>query len=78
MLIGDNRFDREIAMEAPSLETRELLFSTCLKTMPIDDHVKPSTLASNTNGYVAADIAAVCREASLFALQRISSQQSMS
>ncbi|CDH52954.1 aaa family cdc48 subfamily [Lichtheimia corymbifera JMRC:FSU:9682] len=72
------RFDREIAMEAPSLETRELLFSTCLKTMPIDDHVKPSTLASNTNGYVAADIAAVCREASLFALQRISSQQSMS
>ncbi|KAI7881117.1 AAA-domain-containing protein [Lichtheimia hyalospora FSU 10163] len=72
------RFDREIAMDAPGFETREMLFTTCLKTMPVDDHVKPNTLASNTNGYVAADIAAVCREASLFALQRISRQGSMS
>ncbi|KAI9316676.1 P-loop containing nucleoside triphosphate hydrolase protein [Dichotomocladium elegans] len=71
------RFDREISMEAPDVITREMLFRTQLKNMPLDDTVTVDLLASSTNGYVAADIGAVCREAAMHAVQRFSRQGSM-
>ncbi|KAL1936322.1 hypothetical protein VTP01DRAFT_456 [Rhizomucor pusillus] len=74
------RFDREISIDAPDFQTRKALFTASLQSIPIDrKSVNEDMLASATNGYVAADIAAVCREAAMQALRRsISSLENVS
>ncbi|KAI8374450.1 P-loop containing nucleoside triphosphate hydrolase protein [Radiomyces spectabilis] len=64
------RFDREISLDAPDVSARRSLFSTQLKKMPTDDSIDLDALAAMTNGYVAADIASLCREAATHAVQR--------
>ncbi|EIE89433.1 hypothetical protein RO3G_14144 [Rhizopus delemar RA 99-880] len=66
------RFDREISMEPPSAEDRYSLFESQIKSMPLDKNFDLRTLANMTNGYVAADINATCREAAMLAVQRAS------
>ncbi|ORE05740.1 AAA-domain-containing protein [Rhizopus microsporus var. microsporus] len=66
------RFDREISMEPPSVDDRYSLFESQVGNIPLDKDVDIQTLANMTNGYVAADINAVCREAALLAVQRAS------
>ncbi|KAL4211773.1 P-loop containing nucleoside triphosphate hydrolase protein [Rhizopus microsporus] len=66
------RFDREISMEPPSVDDRYSLFESQVGNIPLDKSVDIQTLANMTNGYVAADINAVCREAALLAVQRAS------
>ncbi|KAI9273575.1 P-loop containing nucleoside triphosphate hydrolase protein [Sporodiniella umbellata] len=64
------RFDREVAMDPPSADDRYILFKSQTKLMPIEEDFDPRSLADMTNGYVAADISAVCREAAMLAVQR--------
>ncbi|KAI9247418.1 P-loop containing nucleoside triphosphate hydrolase protein [Phascolomyces articulosus] len=64
------RFDREISIDAPDVKTRKTLFSTQLSNMPLEDNINSELLASITNGFVAADITALCREASMHAVER--------
>ncbi|KAI9355174.1 P-loop containing nucleoside triphosphate hydrolase protein [Pilaira anomala] len=66
------RFDREISMDPPNAEDRYALFEAQLNKMPLDDAVDIETLSTMTNGYVAADINAMCREAAMNAIQRAS------
>ncbi|KAI7852872.1 P-loop containing nucleoside triphosphate hydrolase protein [Circinella umbellata] len=66
------RFDREISIDAPDVETRKTLFATQLSNMPLEDGINSELLASTTNGFVAADITALCREAAMHAVERAS------
>ncbi|RCI05459.1 hypothetical protein CU098_012881 [Rhizopus stolonifer] len=66
------RFDREVSMDPPSADDRYSLFESQIKQMPLDESFDLRSLADMTNGYVAADINAVCREAAMTAVQRAS------
>ena len=63
------RFDRHIEVGAPDEEARVSIFKVHTKDMPLADDVNLKKLAKNTDGYVGADIEAVCREAAMLALR---------
>eukprot|EP01104_Vermistella_antarctica_P013803 TRINITY_DN4244_c0_g1_i1.p1 TRINITY_DN4244_c0_g1~~TRINITY_DN4244_c0_g1_i1.p1 ORF type:complete len:745 (+),score=98.21 TRINITY_DN4244_c0_g1_i1:185-2419(+) len=64
------RFDREIDVPVPDPAQREAIFLKCTKLLPLGDDVDLKALAHQCNGYVGADLAAVCREAGLGAIRR--------
>ncbi|RUS18369.1 LOW QUALITY PROTEIN: P-loop containing nucleoside triphosphate hydrolase protein [Endogone sp. FLAS-F59071] len=64
------RFDREVSIDAPTELTRRRILESQTRTMPLADDVDISALARMTNGYVGADLASLCREAALGALDR--------
>ncbi|CEP16301.1 hypothetical protein [Parasitella parasitica] len=66
------RFDREIHMEPLSAIDRYSLIETQTAKMPLGSSVDMEALASMTNGYVAADINSMCREAAMSAVRRAS------
>ncbi|KAI8581192.1 hypothetical protein K450DRAFT_172549 [Umbelopsis ramanniana AG] len=61
------RFDREILIDAPNENARLHILRSQLKKVPVlnEDDVL-AKLAVMTNGYVAADLMALCREATMF------------
>lgn len=63
------RFDREIEMKPPSKEKRFEMLKSLTRQVPLDDHVDLYSLATNTNGFVMADLVSLVREACLFAAQ---------
>ncbi len=69
-LLRPGRFDRIILAPAPSEKARLEIFKVHTKDMPLDKDVKIEELAKETEGYVGADIEAVCREAALLALRK--------
>lgn len=72
-LLRSGRFDRKIKVEAPKKwETRKELFDHYLKEKELSD-VNTEVLAKQTVGFSGADIAAICREASLIAFREDSS-----
>ncbi|MDL2270269.1 CDC48 family AAA ATPase [Methanobrevibacter sp. OttesenSCG-928-I08] len=68
-LMRPGRFDRHIKVETPNQEGRESIFKVHTKNMPITKDVDLEKLAKKTDGYVGADIEAVCREAAMLALR---------
>jgi len=68
-LLRPGRFDRIILCPAPDKKTREEIFKVHTKGMPLKD-VRIGELAEKTEGYVGADIEAICREAAIFALRK--------
>ncbi|MBN2112155.1 CDC48 family AAA ATPase [Candidatus Woesearchaeota archaeon] len=68
-LLRPGRFDRIILAPVPDLKTREEIFRLHTKGMPLKN-VKVEELAAKTEGYVGADIEAVCREAAMLALRK--------
>ena len=69
-LLRPGRFDRIILAPVPDETGREKIFSVHLKKMPLENGVDSKELAAKTNGYVGADIEAVCREAAIMALRQ--------
>ncbi|KNC98972.1 AAA family ATPase, CDC48 subfamily [Spizellomyces punctatus DAOM BR117] len=68
------RFDREIEIGIPSAEARLEILTTLLRRVPhtlTDSEI--SQIAASTHGYVGADLAAVCREAGLKTIHRVTS-----
>jgi len=63
------RFDREILIGAPNETGRKEILDIHTKDMSLDDDVDIEALASQTNGFVGADLAALSREAALDAIQ---------
>ncbi|MDO5862326.1 MAG: CDC48 family AAA ATPase [Thermoplasmata archaeon] len=59
------RFDREIEIGVPGRKGREDILSVHLRDMPLTQDVTPERLASMTQGFVGADLAALCREAAM-------------
>ena len=68
-LMRPGRFDRHIQVKEPDEEARISIFKVHTKGMPLADDVDIKKLAKNTEGYVGADIEAVCREAAMLALR---------
>jgi len=67
-LLRPGRFDRIILTPVPDEKTREEVFKVHAKGMPIKG-ITTKELAQSTEGYVGADIEAICREAAIIALR---------
>jgi transitional endoplasmic reticulum ATPase len=68
-LMRPGRFDRHIKVEDPDETARLAIFKVHSKDMPLADDVDLEKLAKKTEGYVGADIEAVCREAAMLTLR---------
>eukprot|EP00271_Cylindrocystis_brebissonii_P017256 TRINITY_DN4417_c0_g1_i2.p1 TRINITY_DN4417_c0_g1~~TRINITY_DN4417_c0_g1_i2.p1 ORF type:complete len:448 (+),score=118.58 TRINITY_DN4417_c0_g1_i2:567-1910(+) len=64
------RFDREIAMAMPTTEERRSILRLHSRGLPLGDDVDLAAIARLCQGYVGADLAALCREAAMSALRR--------
>jgi len=67
-LLRPGRFDRIVMAAIPDEESREAIFAIHTKAMPLKD-VDLKELAKKSDGYVGADIEAVCREAAILSLR---------
>jgi transitional endoplasmic reticulum ATPase len=65
--------DRELGVPLPDAATRKALLETLLKAVPTGD-LELDEIASRTPGFVAADLAALVREAALRAASRASTE----
>ena len=65
------RFEKRIYIPLPNSVGRREMFKINLKGMSVDSRVDMDTLVQMTEGYSGADIANVCREASLMQMRRI-------
>lgn len=72
---GQDVCDRELSVPLPDGATRRALLETMLRTVPSTDLDLPA-IAARAPGFVAADLAALVREAALRAASRASAQRS--
>ncbi|AFL66054.1 CDC48 family AAA ATPase [Desulfurococcus amylolyticus] len=68
-LLRPGRFDRLVYVPPPDYNARLQIFKVHTRKLPLAEDVNLDELARRTEGYTGADIAAVCREASLIALR---------
>ncbi len=68
-LLRPGRFDRLVYVRPPDKKSRLAIFEIHTRNMQLSDDVDLEELADLTNGYVGADIEAVCREAVMLALR---------
>jgi transitional endoplasmic reticulum ATPase len=66
-LLRPGRLDRHIHVPVPDEEARRKIFEVHTQDKPLANDVDLDNLARRTDGYVGADIEAVCREASMAA-----------
>ncbi len=64
------RFDREIEIGVPGKDARKDILEIHLKNMPLADDVDLDELASNTQGFVGADLSSLAREAAMKCLNK--------
>lgn len=65
------RFDREITIGVPDRQGREEILKVHSRGMPLARDVNLADLARITHGFVGADLAALCREAGMSALRKV-------
>jgi transitional endoplasmic reticulum ATPase len=65
------RFDREIEIGVPDREGRKEILEIHTRKMPLAEDVDLDALADLTNGFVGADLEALCKEAAMHALRRV-------
>ena len=68
-LLRPGRLERFIYVRPPDLKEREIIFNIHLKGKPIAPEIHIQELAQRTQGYVGADIEAICHEAAIIALR---------
>jgi ATP-dependent 26S proteasome regulatory subunit len=68
------RFDREIEIDPPNAESRRDILVHACKLLNLDASVDFDVLKNQTNGYVGADLIALCREAGMTALGNMTSR----
>ncbi|WP_267162798.1 CDC48 family AAA ATPase [Halovenus salina] len=66
-LLRPGRLDRHIHVPVPDQEARRKIFEVHTREKPLAEDVDLDDIAARTDGYVGADIEAVCREASMAA-----------
>ncbi|WP_435333196.1 CDC48 family AAA ATPase [Haloarchaeobius sp. TZWWS8] len=66
-LLRPGRLDRHVHVPVPDEAARKKIFEVHTRDKPLADDVDLQWLAQQTEGYVGADVQAVCREASLAA-----------
>jgi transitional endoplasmic reticulum ATPase len=65
------RFDREIVIPIPDKHGRRQILNIHTRGMPFAEDVDLERLAFLTHGYVGADLAALTREAAIYAIRRL-------
>ncbi len=70
-LLRPGRIDRLVYVSPPGKEERVEIFKVHLKDKPLGNDVDIDVLAAGTKGYVGADIAAICREATMLAIREV-------
>ena len=68
-LLRPGRFDRILLVPVPEKASRKQIFQVHLAAMRTGKDVDIDALVEKTDGYVGADIAAMCREAAMLALR---------
>ncbi len=68
-MLRPGRLDRLIYIMPPDLKDRMTIFNIHLKGKPLSTEVNVEKLAEISDGYVGADIEAICREAAMLALR---------
>ena len=68
------RFDREINVGVPERSGRREILEVHTRGMPLAEDVSLDKLAEITHGFVGADLAALCREAAMVTLRKISEE----
>ncbi|RZH66675.1 CDC48 family AAA ATPase [Natrinema altunense] len=66
-LLRPGRLDRHVHVPVPDEDARKAIFEVHTRNKPLAESVDLEWLAGETEGYVGADIEAVCREASMAA-----------
>ena len=64
------RFDREMEIGIPGNRGRREILGVHMRGMPLSEDVDADSLAGMTQGFVGADLAALCREAAMKCLSR--------
>ncbi|HLB69760.1 MAG: CDC48 family AAA ATPase [Candidatus Methanoperedens sp.] len=70
-LLRPGRLDRLIYIKPPGIKERELIFNIHLRGKPLSPEVDAREFVGRTDGYVGADIDALCREAAMLALRDV-------
>ncbi|CAO1948556.1 unnamed protein product [Urochloa humidicola] len=65
------RFDSEVEVTVPTVEERLQILKLYAKNLHLDENVDLQIVAASCNGYVGADLKALCREAANLACRRI-------
>ncbi len=65
------RFDREIEIEIPNIESRMEILRIHTRGMPLKDDVDLSKISKLTHGFVGADLEILTKEAAMNSLRRI-------
>ncbi|KAJ8476260.1 hypothetical protein OPV22_019987 [Ensete ventricosum] len=65
------RFDSEIEVTVPTIDERLQILELYSKNLQLDENVDLQSIAASCNGYVGADLEALCREAARFAYRRL-------
>jgi transitional endoplasmic reticulum ATPase len=68
-LLRPGRLERYIYIRPPDQNERELIFEIHLKGKPLASDIDVKELSSRAQGYVGADIEAICHEAAIIALR---------
>ena len=68
-LTRPGRFDRHVKVDDPDEKARLAIFKVHTTKMPLSEDVELEILAKRTEGFVGADIEAVCREAVMLTLR---------
>ena len=66
-LLRPGRLDRHVHVPVPDEDARRAIFEVHTRKKPLAESIDLDWLAAETEGYVGADIEAVCREASMAA-----------
>jgi len=69
-LLRPGRFDRQIVIDKPDINGREAIFKVHSKPLKVSESIDLYKMASQTPGFVGADIANVCNEAALIAARK--------
>jgi transitional endoplasmic reticulum ATPase len=68
-LLRPGRFDKLLLVQIPDEDARKEIFKVHTRDMPLDESVEIERLVKMTDGYVGADIEALCREAAMLAIR---------
>jgi transitional endoplasmic reticulum ATPase len=68
-LLRPGRLERYIYIRPPDQNEREIIFDIHLKGKPLASDIDVKELANRAQGYVGADIEAICHEAAIIALR---------
>ncbi|MBP1923199.1 transitional endoplasmic reticulum ATPase [Halorubrum alkaliphilum] len=73
-LLRPGRLETHIEVPEPDRDARRKVFEVHTRDKPVADDVDLDRLADETEGYSGAEIAAVCREAAMTAIERVTDE----